>query len=513
MKNNNLIKKRNTKYEIKIKIISMILIAITLINICNMSFASLTEDEITVIQRWRGIIPFQYKDEERISVNRIANGIPVYVKKKNNVSGINFKPNKLEKCNDVEIINILKNGYGAKTVEGLNCSTETEAFLATQEAIYIKLEGRNPRDYETFDSEGIHIIEVAQKILDDANKETAETNDTIELIQKDKYWKNYEPDNNFKYKEYTILSSIEDEGKIDIQKGENIKIVDKNTNTTKQTFSANDTFYLVVPKNVEQEIKVEFSYAKEQFSVYSFKESEELEDTYLLPTLSPITTSINENVKGDSKVRIINKNNETNEPIEGSRFSILKEDNTILKENLITDNNGVITITLDNGKYYLKQTGTIGEYSINKALIEINILNHEPVTINVNSSKITTEESTNVEKEININEENKNVIENNITEVSNIKTTNINKEIINETNETNLNNVNNFINTTNRKNVLNLKKENTYKNYIEEQGTIENRILEGENKTLNMTRQDYINYIDMIMLNSAKVPILPVASK
>lgn len=513
MKNNNFIKKGNIKYKNRIKIVSMILIMITLINICNMSSASLIENDITVIERWRGVIPFSYDNEDRISVARSAKGLPVYAKNKNNDGGINFTPSKFEKCNDSRIINVLKNGYGGKTLEELNGPSEIQAFLATQEAIYTILEGRNLADYETFDNEGIHIIEIAQEILDNANKEASETKDTIELIQKDECWKDYEADNNFKYKEYTVSSNIEDEGKIDIQKGANIKIIDKTTNTIKQTFLANDTFYLVVPKNVEQEINVKFSYEKEQFSVYSFKESEELDATYLLPILSPITTSINETIKGDSKVKIINKDSETNEPIIGNTFSIIKEDNATVKENLVTDDNGMIDISLDNGKYYLKQIGAIGEYSINKALIEINIANHEPVTININSSKDITEESTNVEKEINVNEENKKVIENNITEVSNIKTTNINREITNETNETNLSNVNNFINTINRKNVLNLEKANTYRNYITEQGMTENRILEGENKTLNMTRQDYINYIDMIMLNSARVPILPVASK
>ncbi len=133
--------------------------------------------------------------------------------------------------------------------------------------------------------------------------------------------------------------------------------------------------------------------------------------------------------------------------------------------------------------------------------------------MNINGVKATTEESTNINKEINVTEEIKNITHNNIKEISNITTTNINKEIINQTNETNLNNINNFINNINRKNVLNLKKENTYNNYIEERETIRNEVLTGDNEEVIMSRQDYINYMDMVMLDSAKVPILPVASK
>lgn len=513
--------KQKIIYKMKRKAVCVLLLAAILINVCNISFASSNNENITVIERWCGVIPFSYHNEERFIYTSATKDeyLPVYVNKKNVTGGVEFTPTKIEKCNDSTIINILKNGFGGKTLEQLHCS-EVQAFLATQEAIYIKKEGRNVSDYETFDDDGRNIIQLAQQIVDDANKEnntqnnTNDINEKIELSSKDEYWRECEDDSNFKYKEYTVLSTTQDEGKIEIQKGENVRIIDSNTKMTKQTFMNNDTFYLIVPKNVEQEIKVKFSCEKEQFSVYTFKESETSEDIYFLPKFETkeIFESISGNIIGDSKVKIMNKDIKTNEPIAGNTFSILKEDNTPIKENLVTDEKGIINITLDNGKYYLKQTGTVGKYSINKSLIEISIANHEPVTINIKSSEGTQEESTNVEKEINVNEENKKVIENNIKEVSNITTTNINKEIINETNETNLNNVNNFINTINRKNVLNLEKENTYRNYIEET-TLQNKILEGENKTLNMTRQDYINYIDMIMLNSAKVPILPVASK
>lgn len=174
---------------------------------------------------------------------------------------------------------------------------------------------------------------------------------------------------------------------------------------------------------------------------------------------------------------------ETKVPIQGNTFVILDENNEILKDNLTTNNEGKINLVLSKGKYYLKQINTIEGYNLNKSLIEININDEENINIKVQSTKPTTEEVTTV-----------------------------NKEIINETNETNLHNVNNFINTINRKNIVNLTKENTYKNKIQEE-YIQNKVLQGENLTLSMTRQDYINYIDMIMLNSTKIPILPVASR
>lgn len=503
----------NTKYKTKYKIISILAIIITLINITGISRANLVGEEVEISIGWLMDIPYSYNNEERKAATRSTNtNIPVYVMKKNNGSSL-FTTSDIQLYENEIIKNILKNGYGCKTLEELGNQSRIETFLATQEAIYITLEGRNIDDYVVVEEEerANRILGLARKILEDASKEKE---DKIELIENTNNWQDYEQDNKYKYKEYTIKSTNQDAGNIIIESGNNVKIIDKTTQNTKQNFMNGDSFYLLAPKKVSQDVKIKFSFEKEDAILYKYSRTEDLKEQYLLAEngMKTVQTYLQENIVLQSTVEILNKDKETKIPIQGNEFTILGEDNQVVKENLITGEDGKIDITLNQGTYYLKQSLAVEGYDVNKALIEINVESGEQITINIESTKVITEEVTNVNKEINVIEENKNVVENNVTEVSNITTTNINKEIINQTNETNLNNVNNFINTTNRKNVTNLQKENTYKNTIEEI-YITDRVLEGENRTLNMTRQDYVNYIDLIMLNSARVPVLPVASK
>lgn len=495
------------------KIISVIVIIITIINIANVSRASLAKKSITVTINWSGNVQYSYNGEDKRTVTRQTDtGIPVYAMSKNNES-IQFNSTNVEVYKNEEIKNILKNGYGCKTMSQIGCANPVEAFLATQEAIYIYNEKRNVEDYVIDEGKTARLLEVAQMIIETASKEPKEL---LEIQQNSKGWKEVKQDKDYKYKEYSINSTNEEIGFIELVKGNDVKIIDINTKIEKREFNNGDKFYLIVPKNMKQEVEIKFSYEKDGILLYKANIGDELKDQFIFAEHGKelIEKNINIDVEGNAKIKIVNKDSTTSEPIVGSIFSIIKENNSIVKENLVTDEKGEINIFLDNGKYYLKQISSVGEYCKNKSLIEINVDDDTKEAImNINGVKATTEESTNINKEINVTEEIKNITHNNIKEISNITTTNINKEIINQTNETNLHNINNFINNINRKNVLNLKKENTYNNYIEERETIRNEVLTGDNEEVIMSRQDYINYMDMVMLDSAKVPILPVASK
>ncbi len=503
-----------TKYKMKHKIISIIAIIITIINISSISSASLVGKEVRISATEYNNIPYSYGNEERKAVIRVTdNNVPVYVMKKNNIL-TSFTTSNIEFYNDEAIKNILKNGYGCKTWEELGTNNLEEAYLATQEAIYIQKEGRNIDDYEIVEGEeqrANRILNTTKEILKNASKEKPST---INITTNDTKWKTYEENNNYKYKEYHIESANTIPGDITIGKGKDIRVVDKLTNQTKNIFNDGDIFYLIVPKDIDQEITLQFNYEMSGAYLYTYRKTNALEDQYLLAEKEGfvLSATFEERVITEVNLEILNQDKETKLPIKGNIFSIIKEDGTILKRDLVTDEEGKINTKIAKGKYYLQQTSTIDGYNLNKALIEMDVGNEENITIKVESTKPIIEEITILNKEINVIEENKNITENNITEVSNIKISNINKEIINETNETNLHNVNNFINTINRKNVTNLTKENTYNNYIEELFTLD-KMIEGENVISRMTRKDYVNYIDMVMSNSARVPILPVASK
>ncbi len=494
----------------KKKIINIVLIITILMSITNISKASLKEGDTPINSTWYGSIAYSYNGEERKAIQRGAMDQPVYITKKDN-TGNYFYPSDIQVYNNELIRKILKNGYGCRKENEIGNFNSVEAFLATQEAIYIALEDRNIEDYVVYEDYGQYILNGAKKILDDAK---AEKDKTINIVEKNEYWKEYEKNTEYKYKEFSVVEDDLSLKNIEVKEGIDTKITDEAGNV-KQTFSNEDTFYLVVPKNLDQNIKLKISFEGEDILAYSCKNPEEENNLYLFAEegIRTIEKEFDIDVTGNSKVEITNIDNETKAPVQGNTFSIIKENSSTVKENLITNEAGKINVTLDKGKYYLKQNLSVEGYDTQKALIEIQVNDKENIKIKVESSKNTEAETTNIEKETNVVEKNEHIVENNITEVSNITNSNINKEIINQTNETNLNNVNHFINTINRKNVVNLKKENTYNNEIDEEAVVQNKLLDGENKTLRLTRQDYINYIDMIMQNTLKAPILPVASK
>ena len=68
-------------------------------------------------------------------------------------------------------------------------------------------------------------------------------------------------------------------------------------------------------------------------------------------------------------------------------------------------------------------------------------------------------------------------------------------------------NNNEFINTINRKNINNIIRDNFFINNIEEENTQTSNIVNTEK--FEMTRQDFINYMDIINLKNNIPPKLP----
>lgn len=483
----------------KIKKISMILMLIIIIS-TQCSAITITEGSSIDIRKTIEV-PYHYENEEKTNYFIILyNTEQIYSLGKYNILS-NTRVSKGQEYNNIEIRNILENGYPIQMYSTLGCANWEEAYIATQEAIYCKLENKNVNKYIAENESGQRIINAMKKIL----KPKAEILQLTELSD----WINLSKTE--KYKEYSIHCSHELVSCTAETMENNVKITDVNGNV-KQTIRNGERFRIVVPKN--QDMTVNIKLRSEIVGIYVHKCSSVKNENiqYVMPEIRTIQE--NKDFKIDvntAKVNILNQD-EDNNIISGSSFDILDSDQNKVMESLNTNSLGKISINLDKGIYYLKQTNVNGNYELNKAIIEIDLQNVKNASITVTNTRLKKEEISTLEKEINIKEETKQIKENNIKEVTNINTQNINREIINETNVTNLNNVNKFINTINRKNVVNLEKENIYRNTIEEMSK-QNKILDGENINLNMTRSDYINHIDMLMHSKINVPILPVASR
>lgn len=480
----------------KISIIVMLIIVIA--NNCS-AFTKVEGTRISINKRVE--VPFYYEDEgKRICEIITCQSNQVYKLQRDedlsNSNAINGKEH-----SDVKLRRILSNGYPMHSERTLGCNNWEEAYIATQEAVYCKLENKDVNKYIAENEAGQRIIRAIKQILKNSQNEVIKIQEMSDWTDLSKIEK---------YKEYRVYFNSLINCTPNIVEG-NAKITDSNGNI-KQNLEHAEIFRVVLPKNEEMVAKIRLDAQVRGTYVQVFNSTANENKQYVMPEIDEITEIKEFDVESETvKVNILNKD-ELDNPIVGSCFDVLDLDYNVLMRNVHTDNFGKTSITLDKGKYYLKQTSVDANYELNKALLEIDIQGIRNANITITNTKLKEEEISILEKEINIKEETKQIKENNVKEVTNINNKNIYREIINETNVTNLNNVNNFINTINRKKVLNLEKENIYRNTIKEISK-QNKILDGENINLSMTRSDYINYIDMIMHNKISVPILPVASK
>lgn len=437
--------------------------------------------------------PYHYLNEEKADYKiRSLNGNSIYALGKYDDTDNEMVTSGTQYVN-AEINHILENGYPMQMESTLGCINWQEAYLATQEAIYCKLENKNINNYIAENESGERIINAMKKILKAPKRDVI----TLEELTD---WNSLSDTE--KCKEYEAQSSHE-------IRGYGIKIIEGNA----KNIYRNDTkFRLVIPKNTETPISINVQLDIVGTYVQKFGSKQDVNIQYVMPEVGILKPSKEFNIRiSDATVTIQNKD-EYDNLIKESSFDVLDSEYHTIKENLQPNDSGKLIVNLDKGMYYLKQTSTKSDYEINKGLIPIDIREGKDVNINVTNTSKSYETITTNKKEVNTKEETKEIKEINTKDVTNIFTTNINKEIINQISETNLNNVNHFINTINRKTIANLKKEKIYKNWIDEIDE-QNVTLDGETVNSTMTRSDYMNRIDMLMYGKTTAPILPVASK
>lgn len=489
--------KRITKKIIVIFIITCI-VTIQTIGQCRAE----GENEVITIEGSMSF-PFHYGEEQKQTYKILKYGDKVaYSLSRNIDNSNNYNYNEIQPYTNNEIIRILEAGYPNVKTEELGLSNSEQAYVATQEAIYLALENKDINLYEEETPLGKEIINSISKISSEIGE-----NDII-LEEKNEEWIDDTLDNTYCYKDYKVIINHKIlENRVSLNGAENCKITNEQGDEVTE-ITNNQTIRLTVPKGRQQAINIRINYTIKTPKIYKIADNNETEilivDFYNQNKQYEYKVSINKYVL----LSIKNYNKETNLPIKGNKFQILKENNINIK-NIETNENGEIGIYMPIGNYYIKQIETM-EGSLQKEILNINIIGDEKeIKLNVFNTTLKKEETLENEREINIEEETKEIVENHIKDVVNIHTSNIEKEIINQTNETNMHNINYFINTINRKNITNLTKENTYENEIFEDTQSYDRVLPGESSKTSKTRREYQNYVDSIK-NST---ILPVAFK
>ena len=294
------------------------------------------------------------------------------------------------KIQDNNVWRAVINGFPYKSVAELGAANEQEAFTATKHAVYTMLYGRDTSTYGAVDSDsGRRVYQIYLNIVNNARNtsESVVNNPEIKIISESTNWE-IDPNNSkFVSKTYKLTSNVSSgnyevniEG--DFPEG---TIVTNSNNKSKNTFNIGDKFKILIPiQNMIKEGKFNItvkSNLKTKPVVYGKTNLFGTQDYAIAGYMYEMAESrITENYfKNITKLKIVKKEYGTETRLEGVKFNILDKEKNVLKEDLITDENGEIVIeNMIPGKYYLKETETLENYNLYTDLSEIDLdLNEE----------------------------------------------------------------------------------------------------------------------------------------
>ena len=465
--------------------------------------------------------PYSYMNVERgqMKVLKVNGNVTYALSEEKDIPNTTLNNNIKNKNAQLDVV--LKYGYPYKTVDEMYCQTEEEAYLATQEAIFTVLYNKNVNYYTHRGESGWRIRGAIARIMrnvdsDIQNKEDTNKYNAIEINEVDKQWIEDSDNENYNSKQYniTVLPNIV-KSSIKLEGGQDVKILNEN-NLEKTTFTNTDTLKILIPKDVTQNFNIKLSANLQNYENYISMNTQNVDKKYLIveKTYTNVEKVIQIKNGEVSTIKIINLDNETKDGIQGNTFELLDKSYKVIRDDIITDENGEFVIpNIKKDKYYLRQTSVVAGYSKNGILIELEVNGQEEIVkVNINNCKTNIIEENTYNKEVNVTQDNIKEIQNNTTDVSNVYTKNLVKETNNQINEINHNNINYFDNIITNKNETNYKKIINYKDVLYAKRII-NILEDADEDFFRMNRKDMNNYLDIVTLGKNSIPKLPVASK
>lgn len=113
-----------------------------------------------------------------------------------------------ELISNVMLWRVITNGYPYKTVAELGCKTKEEAYLATRQAVYCVVGGRDVENFTAGSGEaGKRTLNALKQIINNANKSTqTKVSSDLKMSQVDTKWKIDDIDSNYISKEFKVTS-------------------------------------------------------------------------------------------------------------------------------------------------------------------------------------------------------------------------------------------------------------------------------------------------------------------
>ena len=298
---------------------------------------------------------------------------------------------------DVGLWRRIINGYPYKSIEELGVANKEEAFTATKQAIYCYIHGNNPADYTPIGEAGERTLRAMHQIIAQAQSSSeTKISNYIELKDEDVNWKVDDIEKNYISKVFSILSDAQiQDYSIYFQENtiDGIKITNLQ-NTLKNEFQPDEKFKILIPIESLRE-KGEFrilanAKVKTKPVLYGTAPDSGLQDYAL--TAATYEDGVGEislqYPKNETEIIVIKQDEESNERLKNVEFALLNENKEVIKQGLLTDEEGKIQISnLLPGKYYLKEVHTSLGYIPTEELIELEVAWNDSLTVTVYNQK------------------------------------------------------------------------------------------------------------------------------
>ena len=309
------------------------------------------------------------------------------------------KVNKLVDNDDVR--RVIINGYPYKSLDSLGVDSVDEAFTATKMAVYCVLYDYDKDGYKKFDAigdAGERTLKAIKKIVTAArNSSDKKQKANIYIEEITSNWNEDTIDKNYISKEYIAKSNVDIKQfslKIKNNKIDGIRLTDlENKNVS--TFKNNNKFKVLIPikELVEKgsfDLDIEAQVETKPI-LYGEAPQSSLQN-YALSALSYEIGINNLNIDypvNDTTITFEKLSDNSNEPLKNAKFNVYDENKKLVYENLVTDQNGLITIKgIIPGKYYLREIESPKGYEKYDEDIEFYIDYQDEKMISITNKKI-----------------------------------------------------------------------------------------------------------------------------
>lgn len=281
--------------------------------------------------------------------------------------------------NDVRLWRVAINGYPYQSPQSMGLENQYDAFVATKQAIYRVLDGRDPNTfYNGADSRGqaiknaiINLVNIGRNGTQTPVNTDVTTNKIGEFIEDGDYYS----------QEYSISSPVEtSEYTITATNGlPNGSQITNMSNNVQNTFSGSEHFKVRIPKtSLSSDINITIALQAKckTYPVFYGKTTVPGTQDYLL-TFDPfgdVAGRADLNIKTNTgKIKIVKNDEDTNQPIAGVTFQLSTKDGTVIA-NATTNERGEITFpNLYQNNYQLKEISTNDNYILNEMTFDVNV--------------------------------------------------------------------------------------------------------------------------------------------